>query len=340
MNAPVVSVVIPAFGRLEPLKFTLRSAAAAARAFAEPVEILVVDDGSSPPLADVLVGFDAGHPVTILRQLNSGSIIARRTGLRAARGDYLLFLDSDDLIHPDKLRLQIPAMRATAADVSYSDMARVTLGPDYSALDYTPAARLAGATTAHALFLRVQPLPHSPVYRRDYLARALADPIVPVERRMDPVGDVWLYYNLAPFPARIVHVEAPLSAIGPHEEERFSRHWEKLSVAALHVAETFARHCPDTPATLAARQEAGVTAFDSWRRLPRGYHPEITARTLGIWRRLPRAPRSRLGGPLFQSLARLFGPVAAGRILRLRNHTYASCRTLGAADLEKLLLHA
>ncbi len=337
MNAPVVSIVIPAFGRIEPLKFTLRSAAAAATALGEAVEILVVDDGSTPPLAEVLVGFEVSHPVKFLPQLNSGSIVARRTGLRAARGEYVLFLDSDDLIHPDKLRLQIAAMRAAAADVSYSDTARVTIGPDYSALDYSPAARLATATTAHSLFLCVQPLPHAPVYRRDYLARSLADPIVPFERRMDPVGDVWLYYNLAPFPSRIVHVRAPLSAIGPHEEVRFSRHWEKLSVAALHVAEAFARECPDTPATLAARQEAGVTAFNSWRRLPRGYHPGITARTLGIWRRLPRAPYNRLGGPLFHALARLFGPVAAGRLLRLRNRSYASCRTIDPVELGRLV---
>ncbi len=337
MTTPAVTIVIPAFDRIEPLRHTLHSAAAAARTFGEPVEILVVDDGSTPPLAEVLCGFGAGHPVAFLRQPNSGSIIARRTGLRAARGEFILFLDSDDLIHPDKLRLQVAAMRSAAADVSYSDMARARLGGSYGAVDFSPAARLASVSSAHALFLRVQPLPHSPIYRRDYLSRALADPIVPAERRMDPVGDVWLYYNLAPFAARIIHLETPLSAVGPHEEDRFSQHWEKLSVAALHVAEAFARSCPATPETLAARQEAGVAAFASWRRLPRGYHPGITRRTLAVWRRLPRADRSRLGGPLFQSLARFLGPVAAGRLLRLRNHTYASCRTVGDADLERLV---
>jgi len=60
---PVLSVVIPAYGRVEPLKYTLRSAAASARAAACPVDIIVVDDGSEPSIEEQLAGFDAHHPV-------------------------------------------------------------------------------------------------------------------------------------------------------------------------------------------------------------------------------------------------------------------------------------
>jgi len=323
-----VSIVIPAFNRVEPLRFTLRSAAAAARAVDGGVEILLVDDGSTPPLAEQLAGFDSRAAITHLRQPNSGSIVARLTGLAAARGEFVLFLDSDDLIHPDKLKLNLAALRQSQADISHDDRALAELESDYSAT-YRPGPAVSHAIEPAEFFFRVQPLPHGPVYRRDYLQRHLASPIVPTDRRMDSVGDIWLYYNLAPFPARIVKVDAPLSAIGPHEEDRFSRHWEKLGVAALLVAEAFMARCPRTPETLRAREVAGEVAFDSWRRLPRDYHRGYDTRLLGIWRGAPKRPGARLGGNGFNTVARVIGPVTAGRLLRqLRGGSYAACRTL------------
>lgn len=327
MSCPTLTVIIPGFNRVEPLKYTLRSVAAAARVFREPVEILLVDDGSGPPLSEQLAGFATGHTITHLHQINAGSIVARRHGLDRAAGDYVLFLDSDDLVHPEKFQRQIAAMRATSADVSYSDMARASLGPDHSAA-YTPAEQLADSSAPADFYLRVQPVPHGPIYRRNYLLHALSTLIVPALRAMDPVGDVWLYYNLAPHPARIVKVSAPLTAIGPHEEDRYSRHWEKLGLAALQVAEAFVVNCLATPATLAARIQVGESAFNSWRRLPRRFHADYERRALDIWRRSPRGPLARLGGPLFQSLARVFGAAVAGHILRLRNPVYAHVHSL------------
>jgi glycosyltransferase involved in cell wall biosynthesis len=120
-------VVIPAYGRVEPLKYTLKSAARALREAGGGGEIVVVDDGSEPPLEGQLQGFEAGHPVKFLRQKNQGSIVARMTGLAAAQGKYVLFLDSDDLIHPEKIRAQTKAMKESGAEVGVSDMAEARL---------------------------------------------------------------------------------------------------------------------------------------------------------------------------------------------------------------------
>ena len=335
--SPAVSIIIPAFNRIEPLKFTLRSAADAAHAIGEPVEILLVDDGSIPPLADQLAGFEPHALIRYLRQPNAGSIAARLNGLAAAEGEFILFLDSDDLIHPCKLRLHVSTLRTRRADISYDNQAVATLGPDYS------ATFKQGSTAAHAsdpadFFLRVQPLPHGPVYRRDWLHRHLLAPIVPARRQLDCVGDVWLYYNLAASTAKIIKVDHSLTAIGPHDEDRFSRRWEKLAVAALLLAEAFLARCPPTTATLAARQTAGEVAFESWRRLPFDFHPGFDARLLGIWQRAPRRIGARLGGPGFSTLARLLGPVAAGRLLRRAcGGRYATCRTLSDEELAHLL---
>lgn len=323
--APEISVVIPAYNRIEPLRLTLRSAARAAAAL--PAELILVDDGSDPPLAGV-VADRVDCPVVHLRQANQGSMAARQTGLLAARGEYVLFLDSDDLIHPDKLHRQVAAMRGDCADISYSDMAAYRLDaagePHFSF-----AHRVEAAPTAIDFFLRVQPAPHNPIYRRDYLRRHLAAPLVPMRRCYDPVGDVWLYFNLLLHPARIVKVDAPLTAIGVHGENRFSGHWENLGLASLRLMEDFLAACPRTPATAPARTAVGECAFVSWRRLPRDFDRRFDARMLALWRQAPRGPLARLGERRFAQLARVLGPAFAGWLLRrLRGHTYASCRTL------------
>jgi glycosyltransferase involved in cell wall biosynthesis len=112
-----VSVIIPAFNRVEPLKQTLRSAARALQQLGQSAEILLIDDGSSPPLSEQLEHFQAGWPITHLRQSNQGSIVARQKGLFAAQGEYVLFLDSDDLIPPEKIARQVDGLIREKWDV-------------------------------------------------------------------------------------------------------------------------------------------------------------------------------------------------------------------------------
>ncbi len=335
--SPLFSIVIPAFNRCEPLKYTLRSAAqAAAQLPPGAVDIIVVDDGSNPPLSAQLAGFSSGHEVRFVPQPNQGSIIARLTGLQVARGERVLFLDSDDLIHRDKLRRHLEIAESTEAEVTYDDMAIATLSSDYSA-SYTSGSRLPTVENSIALFLQTQPLPHNPVYRCSYVVRALRQPLVPPQRRMDASGDVWLYHNLSVFPAKVAKVDVALTAVGPHEEVRFSQHWEKLGWAALLIAETFMRNCPRDEATRLARQTVGEAAFRSWRRLPYDYRASYGERLLKIWQQAPRGPLSALGGGVFCILARLVGPVLAGRWhRRWCGHSYASCRTLNEAQLARL----
>ena len=334
-NSPAVSVVIPAFNRIGPLRHTLASAEKAADRLSEPVEILLIDDGSEPPLDTVLGEISASSRIRIIRQANQGSIVARLTGLNAARGEFVLFLDSDDLIAPAKLSEHVTRLRATDADIAYDNLAEPARG------DAVPAAgatrtQLAQATTVEELLLRVQPAPHGPVYRRSYLVAALDPPLLPPLRQCDAVGDIWLYYNLCIHPARVVKIDAPLTLLGEHDEARYSHHWERLGYAALGVMESFMRLCPVVAGTANARRLIGETAFGSWRRLPRGFEPDFSRRLLALWRAAPDHAAMRLGGPLFRSLSVVFGPVGAGRLLRLRNAPYARIRTIDDAELARL----
>ncbi len=321
-------MVVPAYGRVEPLKYTLKSAARALRGTGGEGEILVVDDGSEPPLERQLQGFEAGHPMKFLRQKNQGSIVARMTGLAAAQGEYVLFLDSDDLIHPEKIRVQTEAMEESGAEVSYCDMAEARLGENYESI-FSVGPKVSPTDDSVELFGRIQPAPHGPIYRREYLQKALVKPVVPQKRAFDPSGDIWLYRNLILHPAKVKKVEGAFTATGPHEEQRYSLCWEKLGAASLLIEEEFFRACPRTPETETARRVLGEVTFVSWRTLPYDIEPEFRKRILQIWKQAPKGNCEKLGGEAFRFLAVILGPVAAGWVLRrwLRPK-YEACRTL------------
>jgi SAM-dependent methyltransferase len=83
------------------------------------LEPIVVDDGCVGPIEEVIESFPATRYVR--SATNLGQAAARNAGLREATGDYIAFLDDDDLWLPHKLRIQVPALaRATTAEVVYS----------------------------------------------------------------------------------------------------------------------------------------------------------------------------------------------------------------------------
>jgi glycosyltransferase involved in cell wall biosynthesis len=333
----VLTAVIPVFNRGELVRYTLESVRRAAEGLS--VEVIVVDDGSEPPAAESIarLGF---APERILRQANQGLLFARLAGLAAATGHYVLFLDSDDLISREKLRLQVAAMESSQADVSYTDTARCTLEGGYDALTAVPEAPYADASDSAELFITIQPAPHAPVFRTEFLRRTLSEAILPPSPLYNSVAEIWFYHNAATRPARVVRVSGPHAISGMHRGERLTNHWERLGVASLAVMEAFARACPDTPATARARQLVAEKAFTSWRRLPQGFSPEFGRRILTVWRRLDRrADCRRLGGPFFRSLAWPFGPVGAARLLGMvRRRSYGHVRTMDDASVRQLLL--
>jgi glycosyltransferase involved in cell wall biosynthesis len=95
-----ISVVITAHNRLHFLREAIESVK---NQSAQPLEIIVVDDGSNPPITDL-------PGVRIIAQANGGPPRARNAGIAAARGEWIALLDDDDLWEPDKLALQWAAI--------------------------------------------------------------------------------------------------------------------------------------------------------------------------------------------------------------------------------------
>ncbi|HUQ72867.1 MAG TPA: glycosyltransferase family A protein, partial [Planctomycetaceae bacterium] len=99
--APLVSIVVPCYAtaqrQLTLLDETLTTVAAQTH---RNFEVLVVDDGSPVDVAAAV----GKHPATrVIRQANTGCAAARNTGIAAARGDFFVFLDSDDYLLPAAL---------------------------------------------------------------------------------------------------------------------------------------------------------------------------------------------------------------------------------------------
>ncbi len=102
-----VSVIIPCFNAAEFVAATIESVLRQTRPAAE---ILAIDDGSTDETLAVLAGF--GDRIRVLRKKNGGPATARNVGIRHATGDYLAFLDSDDLWEEDKLARQLAEFEA------------------------------------------------------------------------------------------------------------------------------------------------------------------------------------------------------------------------------------
>jgi teichuronic acid biosynthesis glycosyltransferase TuaG len=115
----LVSVIMPAYNSGRFLAESVRSVQA--QTFGG-WELVVVDDGSTDDTAAVAQGFvETDARVRYVARPNGGQGAARNTGLRAAKGDLVAFLDSDDLWLPGKLEAQIEVLERTGVELVYTD---------------------------------------------------------------------------------------------------------------------------------------------------------------------------------------------------------------------------
>lgn len=106
---PLVSVIVPCFNAEPWVAAAMDSALA--QTWPE-IEIIAVDDGSTDRSLSVL-GRYAGPRVRVLDQANRGAAAARNAGLAAASGDFIQFLDADDLLEPTKIANQVGLLIAS-----------------------------------------------------------------------------------------------------------------------------------------------------------------------------------------------------------------------------------
>ena len=109
-DLPRVSCIVPVYNGEAFLRETLDSIVAQTH---RELDVIVVDDGSTDGTRDLVAQYEA--PLRYVWQANAGPSTARNTGLRAAQGEYVAFLDADDLWHPGKLARQVALLEERPA---------------------------------------------------------------------------------------------------------------------------------------------------------------------------------------------------------------------------------
>ncbi len=113
---PLVSIIIPCYNAEKFLAQTINSVL---QQTVSDYEIIIIDDGSTDSSTEIIKSF--GSRVRAEFQTNLGASAARNKGTELAQGEFIQYLDADDLLRPDALEKRITALRESGADVAYSD---------------------------------------------------------------------------------------------------------------------------------------------------------------------------------------------------------------------------
>lgn len=122
---PLVSVIIPCYNAASTLGKTLEAACSQSW---RHLEVIVVDDASTDASADIAETYP-DERVRVIRSEKGGGCRARNIGIRVAKGDYIQFLDADDLLEVNKIDSQIEAL------IAGGDARTVAYGPWWQFID-------------------------------------------------------------------------------------------------------------------------------------------------------------------------------------------------------------
>jgi len=265
----LVSVIIPVYNRRDLLAKCLESVTAQRY---DDWEVVVVDDGSTE---DVATDLDPGDSrIRYVRQENAGPSVARNRGVENARGEALLFLDSDDVLLPDALSVLVEGLAAhPAAEVAYGWFYLMTSEEEPRAmacLSEQPAAPSASPWSdadASAYGLRAQGNPTAALLQDDALVMGSALLRRPAVERIggfDPSVEYmehWDFYlRLAAADASFFCVEAPVMVIRSHENNRGSSNLHEMLRMRLAGIEEYGAALPADEAE-AVRTSARARAY-------------------------------------------------------------------------------
>jgi glycosyltransferase involved in cell wall biosynthesis len=109
---PLVSVIIPLYNAEKYIAETIENVL---KQTYSNIEIIIIDDGSTDKSLSIAKSFE-GEKVKVFSQLNKGASAARNYGLREAKGDFIQFLDADDLLSDNKIEEQVNLLISSKAN--------------------------------------------------------------------------------------------------------------------------------------------------------------------------------------------------------------------------------
>ncbi len=222
---PTVSVVVTCFNYERYVGSCVRSIL---QQTLQPLEVIVVNDGSTDGSAAVLASF--GDRIRVIEQPNSGLVPARNRGYAASRGDLVLFIDADDMLHPQALEEVVRAWRPGCVKVQFEleVIDAHGVGTGRRVCYYVKPYGSREVRDEFNMFATyVWPVSAGNAYSRGFLDRMFP---LPVE--WGPDG---LLNTVAPLYGEVQVVTNVLGyyrhAWGQQQQPRMVRHWQALSQA-------------------------------------------------------------------------------------------------------------
>ena len=217
----MISVIIPCYNAQRTLAATIESA------LNQNVdkEVIVIDNGSTDGSAEIIREF--GDRIRLLSMMpNRGVSSARDSGTKLARGQYIQYLDSDDLLTPATLGARLEAIGTSGADIAYTDWQKLECGSDGTYIltkimrpDLAAIERDAEVATATSEFWAP---PAALLYRREIVERIGSWPVgLPV------IQDARYLFEAARRKARFVYVTGvgAYYRVSPNSWSQRNRSW-------------------------------------------------------------------------------------------------------------------
>lgn len=256
----LVSVIIPAYNRRDLIIETLDSVAAQTY---RPIELIVVDDGSTDGTGHAVVAWfqalnDAqrdGLSLNIVRRTNGGQQRARNSGLAEARGEFIQFLDSDDILHPEKISLHVKKLRVDRSlDCVYSALTSFISDIDWNVSPHPKCAHH-GDLVSH---LVDNPLnTNLGLYRR-----SICDKVGGWNEKINKWTDVEFVLRIIQSGGKVGHVPGVYVGFRDHAEPRASR--PKSAVPSLEGMRAIAEIVADVSKS---RSRIGCCLADHFWRI-------------------------------------------------------------------------
>lgn len=296
MSGPVVSVVMPAYNAERFVDEAVESVLTQSH---QRLEVIVVDDGSTDGTGARVRAY--GDQVRYLRQANAGAGAARNRGVEAATGDYVAFLDADDLWRPEKLEVQLEiATRNPASGLIACDGVRFATGSIVGGrlLSRWVLDRLAGSATGEITGrLYREALRSNPIASPSQMLvpRAIVTEIGPMITGPNEAED-WDYTLRIALRHPITMHQHPLVCYRMHADSRSGRQGERQFVWAGWDLRLLARHealCqPEDRAFVRRARRDAIRGFAYEAYCHARRYDAKTARRFLLWllRRAPAEP--------------------------------------------------
>jgi len=264
-DMPLISVIMPCYNAAAYLQ---EAVASVFKQGIKDIELIVIDDGSTDQSLQLLSALQSQYPqLTVLQQSNTGPYPARNRGLKAARGQYIAFLDADDYWADDCLEKLYTELRSSGADLSYCGWQNIMQAGDNS-LPYVPPAYEKEDMFQHLLKGCPWPI-HAALVKRTLIEQAGG-----FSTRCFSSMDYDFWLRLAVISQRIIRVPEVLAFYRWHDQGQISATKWRQVLDARSVRQEFIATNPSLVAHLSVDTLSGLInepltrqAYDAfWKR--------------------------------------------------------------------------